>query len=72
MQMVIFLDSAEIVVNDFRNGFDHIVVFDIETGEERGGVATASRTANGMFLSTGWERDVIYCSIGTVARVFVE
>jgi len=72
MQMVIFLDSAEIVVNDFRNGFDHIVVFDIETGEERGCVATASRTANGMFLSTGWERDVIYCSIGTVARVFVE
>ena len=72
MQLVLFLDTGEVAVNDFRNGFDEIVVFDVETGAERGRVATESRVANGMFLSTGWYRDVIYCSIGTIARVFAE
>ncbi len=70
MQMVVYLDSGEIAVNDFRDGFDQIVVLDIESGTEKGRVATESRTANGMFLSTGWHDDLIYCSIGTIARVF--
>lgn len=71
MQMVVFFDTGELIVNDFQNGFDQIAVFDIETGEEKGRAATEGRTANGMFLSPGWQRDVIYCSIGTLARVFV-
>jgi hypothetical protein len=25
-----------------------------------------------MFLSPGWERDVFYCSIGAIARAFIE
>ena len=72
MQLVLFLDTGEVAVNDFQKGFDEIVVFDVETGEEKGRVATESRTANGMFLSTGWNRDVIYCSIGSIARAYVE
>lgn len=70
MQMVVFFDTGEIAVNDFQAGLDEIAVLDIETGAERGRVATESRTANGMFLSPGWKRDVIYCSVGTIARVF--
>ena len=72
MQMVLYSDTSEIIVNDFRTGFDNLVVLDIETGKEKGRVATQSTTANGMFLSPGWNRDVYYCSIGTIARGFIE
>jgi hypothetical protein len=72
MQMVMYSDTREIAVNDFRTGYDNIVVFDTITGEEKGRVPTESTTANGMFLSPGWERDVFYCSIGAIARAFIE
>ncbi len=70
MQMVLFLDTGEIVVNDFQRKRDELVVFDVESGREKARVATGSGTANGMFLSPGWQRDVMYCSIGAISRVF--
>lgn len=72
MQMVMFSDTKEIAVNDFRTGCDNVVIIDTITGEEKGRVPTESTTANGMFLSPGWERDVFYCSIGAIARAFIE
>jgi hypothetical protein len=72
MQMVLFIDTGEIVVNDFQNGYDDLVVFDIESGAEKARVSTGSQTANGMFLSTGWNRDVYYCSTSSIARMYVE
>jgi hypothetical protein len=72
MQLVLFLDTGELMVNDFQHGRDELVLFDLESGTEKGRVATESPTANGMFLSTGWHRDVMYCSIGSIARVWVE
>jgi hypothetical protein len=72
MQMVLFSDTSEILVNDFRTGFDNLIVLDLETGKEKGRVATQSTTANGMFLSPGWDRDFYYCSIGAIARGFIE
>ena len=71
MQMVLFLDTGEVAVNDFQRGYDEIVIFDVESGEEKGRVATESVTANGMFLGVGWNRDIMYCSIGSISRVFV-
>ena len=65
-------DTGEILVNDFRTGFDNLILLDLETGLEKGRVATQSTTANGMFLSPGWSRDFYYCSIGAIARGFVE
>ena len=72
MQPILFLDTAELVVNDFRRGRDNVVIYELESGDEISRVATDSRTANGMFLSVGWNRDVIYCSIGSLARVWAE
>ncbi len=72
MQMVLFMDTGEIVVNDFKDGKDNLLVIDIETGEEKARVATKSPTANGMFLSTGWNKDVYYCSISSIARVYAD
>ena len=50
MQMVMYSDTREIAVNDFRTGYDNIVVFDTITGEEKGRVPTESTTANGLSL----------------------
>ncbi len=72
MQMILFPDTGEVMVNDFQRGRDELVLLDVETGAEKGRVATQSITANGMFLSAGWHRDVMYCSIGSIARIFVE
>jgi hypothetical protein len=72
MQPLLFLDTAELVVNDFRGGRDNVVIYDLESGDEISRVATDSTTANGMFFSVGWYRDVIYCSIGALARMWAE
>jgi hypothetical protein len=64
--------NLRLVVNDFRGSRDNVVIYDFESGGESSRVATDSKTANGMFLSAGWNRDVIYCSIGSLARVWAE
>lgn len=69
MQPVVFPESGELVINDFRDGVDWLVVVDVETGELLDRVDTGSRIANGMFLTAGLERDVYYCSTLTLARV---
>ena len=68
--MVIFPDTNEIVVNDFKEGNDNLVIFDTITGFEKARVVTDSKTANGMFLSTGWDSDIYYCSISSIARMY--
>lgn len=69
MQPVVFPDSGELVINDFRDGVDWLVVVDVESGELLDRVDTGSRIANGMFLTAGLDRDVYYCSTLTLARV---
>jgi len=69
MQPVVFPESGELVINDFRDGVDWLVVVDADTGELLDRIDTGSRIANGMFLSAGGARDVYYCSTLTLARV---
>ena len=70
MQPVVFPDSGELVINDFRDaGSDDLIVVDVETGDLLDQVATGSRIANGMFLTPGGDRDVFYCSLLGMARV---
>jgi len=70
MQPVVFPESGELVINDFRDvGSDDLVVVDVDTGALIDRVATGSRIANGMFLTPGGERDVFYCSVLGMARV---
>ncbi|MEM7687578.1 MAG: hypothetical protein AAF291_01020 [Pseudomonadota bacterium] len=72
MQMCLFPDTAELAINDFQDGQDCVVLLDIETGRELGRAVTESRFANGMILSAGQNRDVYYCSIGFIARAWIE
>jgi len=69
MQPVVFPESAELVINDFREtGHDDLIVLSLETGEIRSRGDTGAQLANGMFLTAGDARDVYYCTTGTLAR----
>jgi len=70
MQPVVFPESGELVVNDFTpDGTDDLVVVDVATGTLLDRVDTGSRIANGMFLTAGGHRDVLYCTTLALARV---
>ena len=75
MQPVVYPESGELVINDFRvpaDGgppSDDLVVVDIATGSLIDRVPTASRVANGMFLSAASDRRVLYASTTAVALV---
>jgi hypothetical protein len=54
-----------------RTGHDELVVLDLDSGEERGRVAVPSPSQAFMFPAPGFERDVYYQSLTTIARVAV-
>jgi hypothetical protein len=70
--MVRWPASGELLTCDFRDGVDHVVVLDIESGDELGRVATGSPVQSVLFPAPGWDRDAYYCSFTTLARVAVE
>ena len=66
-------DSGELVINDFSaSRGDDLVVVALESGEIKSRIPTGSTLANGMFLSAGDNRDVYYCTTGSIARVYWE
>ena len=73
MQPVVYPESGELVINDFRPGVDggppsdDLVVVDLATGTIADRVATGSRVANGMFLSPASNRRVLYASTTAIA-----
>ena len=75
MQPVVYPESGELVINDFRVGAgggppsDDLVVVDIATGNLIDRVATGSRVANGMFLSAAGAGMVLYATTTAVALV---
>lgn len=54
-----------------REGCDHLVVLDLDTGAERGRVAVPSPSQGFLFPAPGFGRDLLYQSITTIARVEV-
>ena len=69
LQPVVFPETGELVINDYHDGDDQLIVVDIPSGEIISRVSTGSRLANGMFLTAGHDRDVFYCSTFALARV---
>jgi hypothetical protein len=69
---LLYGDTGEIVVNDYRDGAEHAVVLNIDTGAERGRVAIGSSVQSVLFQSPGWARDFYVCTFTTLARVSVE
>lgn len=69
MQPVVFPETGELVINDYRDGDDGLIVVDMRAGEIVSRAGTGSRLANGMFLTPGADRDIYYCSTFAIARV---
>lgn len=70
--MVLYPDSGELVTNDYRRRGEEVVVLNIETGDELARVRTGGVTQGVVFPAPGWQRDVYWCSMGRLARVFVQ
>lgn len=70
--MLLYPATGELVTNDYRRLGEEVVVLHIETGDERGRVRVGGLTQGVVFPSVGWGRDLYWCSMGKLARVFVQ
>jgi hypothetical protein len=64
-------DSGELVVNDYRRFGEEVAVLKIETGQELGRVRVGGLHQGVVFPSVGWGRDLYWCSMGRLARIFI-
>lgn len=69
--MVLYPDTGELVVNDYRRHGEEVVVLHIATGFEKGRVRLGGLMQGVVFPSPGWGRDFYWSSMGQLARVFI-
>jgi hypothetical protein len=71
--MLRFPDTGELVTGDHDQDrmVDHVVVLDIETGEELARAETGSPVQSVLFPCPGFDRDLYLCSFTTLSRVRV-
>lgn len=69
--MLLYPDSGELIVNDYRAFGEEVVLLDIATGLERARVRSGGLTQGVVFPSPGWGRDLYWSSMGRLARIFV-
>lgn len=69
--LLLYPETGELVVNDYRRLGEEVVVLDIESGTELGRVRVGGPMQGVVFPAPGWNRDLYWCSMGRLARVFV-
>ena len=69
--MMLYPDTGELVVNDYRRHGEEVVVLDIANGFEKGRVRLGGLMQGVVFPSPGWGRDFYWSSMGQLARVFI-
>lgn len=69
--MLLDVVAGQIVTNDYGRGGEAVVLLDITTGEQLGRVLIGGLAQGVVFPSIGWGRDLYWCSMSRVARVFV-
>ena len=62
-------ESNELVINNYENGSDQLIVLDVRNGDLLSEANVNSKLANGMFLTPGNNRDIFYCSTGAFSRI---
>ncbi len=67
--MLLWPDTGELVTYDHHDGHDDVVIVDVATGDELARAGTGSPIQSVVFPAPGWDRDLYYCSLTTVARV---
>jgi len=70
--MLLYPDSGELLVNDYRRFSEEVVLLDIATGTEKARVRSGGLTQGVVFPSPGWNRDLYWSSMGRLARIFVQ
>jgi hypothetical protein len=70
--MILYPDSGELVLNDYRRWGEEVVVLDIASGTEKARVRSGGLTQGVVFPSVGWQRDLYWCSMGRLARIYVD
>jgi hypothetical protein len=70
--MILYPDTGEMVVNDYRRAGEEVVVLDIESGRELARARPGGIMQGVVFPSVGWERDFYWSSMGRLARVYVQ
>ena len=70
---LLFPDTGVLVTadHDAERTVDHVVALDVETGAERGRAEAGSPLQSVVFPAVGWDGDVYYASMSTLARVTV-
>jgi hypothetical protein len=69
--MILYPDTGEMVVNDYREGGEEVALLDIESGLETARVRVGGFSQGVVFPSAGWGRDFYWSSMARVARVYV-
>lgn len=69
--MLLYEDSGEVVTNDHQGLSEEVVVLDITTGRERARVATGGLMQGVVFPCPGWNRDLYWCSMDSIARLHI-
>jgi hypothetical protein len=70
--MILYGETGEMVLNDYRRLGEEVVVLNIEDGAELARVRSGGITQGVVFPSPGWGRDLYWSSMGRLARVFVK
>ena len=70
--MILYPDTGEVVINDYRRHGEEVVVLAIESGKELARARTGGLNQGVVFPSAGWDRDFYWSSMGRLARVFVQ
>ena len=70
---MLYPDTGELVTGDHDADrmAEHVVVLDIETGDEIARAETGSPLQSVLFPCAGFERDLYLCSFSTLTRVSV-
>lgn len=69
--MIVYPDTGELVVNDYRRHGEEVVLLNIESGAEMARVRSGGLMQGVVFPSAGWGRDFYWSSMGRLARIFV-
>lgn len=69
--MILYADTGELILNDYRRLGEEVVLLDIASGIERGRVRTGGVMQGVVFPSPGWGRDFYWSSMSQLARVHI-
>ena len=70
--MLLYPSSGEMVINDYRQHGEEVVVLNISSGLELARVRSGGVMQGVVFPSAGWGRNFYWSSMGRLARVYVQ